>query len=380
MPILPNMHEALFRNRVNALREAHRQAGIPRAELDLSGGIDSAVMAVLLVEALGPENVTLVHSRFSTDPDQSTRARDLAEGLGCPLVNLDGGAVWEVLLGKMCDALDHAGYDMTGIAARCAADPTILGSIRSCLRAPIGRGFNRMTGGGLRHGTGNECEDRFLRFYQKGGDGEVDSNPLAMLSKGEVYQLAWHMAQRFPAVREVLLKTIEAVPTPDLWGAGVAQSDESELLSWTGFPFTYSRIDITYGEYTQVGTIERMNRFLDSLFTLPDGSMATGEKMLFGDLEPKWEDLMVLALLALQSPLFSKYVPSDIGTEREDKAWLKSYTGAVIQMFRAARKVEQSTRHKMNPNIPTYGSRQDLTFEGILTNALPDRKARTSGL
>ena len=48
-----------------------------------------------------------------------------------------------------------------------------------------------MTGNGLRHGTGNECEDRWLRFYQKGGDGEVDSNPIAMLSKGGIPAGTW---------------------------------------------------------------------------------------------------------------------------------------------------------------------------------------------
>ena len=90
----------------------------------------------------------------------------------------------------MREALTAAGYDGAELDTRVAKDPTILGSIRSCIRAPIGRGFNRMTGGGIRHGTGNECEDRFLRFYQKGGDGEVDTNPIAMLSKGEVYQVA----------------------------------------------------------------------------------------------------------------------------------------------------------------------------------------------
>ena len=67
-------------------------------------------------------------------------------------------------------------------------------------------------GGGIRHGTGNECEDRFLRFYQKGGDGEVDTNPIAMLSKGEVFQLARGLG--------VPQRVLQALPSPDLWGVG----------------------------------------------------------------------------------------------------------------------------------------------------------------
>jgi NH3-dependent NAD+ synthetase len=140
MPVLnPN---ALVTERIEALRKAHLDAGIQRAELDLSGGIDSAVMAGLLVLALGPDQVTLVHSRFSTSPKQSERARALAAALGCPLVDASLGGVWEVLLAEMKHSLTLAGYDMAEIEARIANDPTILGSIRSTLRAPIGRGFN----------------------------------------------------------------------------------------------------------------------------------------------------------------------------------------------------------------------------------------------
>ena len=44
---------ALIQNRVQTLRSYHQDTGLERAELDLSGGIDSAVMAGLLVLALG---------------------------------------------------------------------------------------------------------------------------------------------------------------------------------------------------------------------------------------------------------------------------------------------------------------------------------------
>lgn len=35
--------DKLIENRVEAIRNFHAQVGIPKAELDLSGGIDSAV-------------------------------------------------------------------------------------------------------------------------------------------------------------------------------------------------------------------------------------------------------------------------------------------------------------------------------------------------
>jgi NH3-dependent NAD+ synthetase len=352
MPIAPNMKNALLDNRIDALRAAHMDAGIGRAELDLSGGIDSAVMAGLLVMALGPENVTLVHSRFSTNPDQSERARRLAQGFNCKLVDASLGGVWQVLLNEMRRSLAAAGYDMEEIEERIENDPTILGSIRSCLRAPIGRGYNRLTGGGLRHGTGNECEDRWLRFYQKGGDGEVDSNPIAMLSKGEVYQLAWFLAKRLPNAAEAILDTIKATPSPDLWGTGDGHNDEDELLSWTGVPFTYSRIDPETGEYGYVGLIERVSRFLDLKVSPIIIGDTTNEDVLFApDAEPHWEELVTAAKC---SGYFDDFRRSEVEAA-----------------LMAARKTEAVTRHKMNPNCPSYGNREELAEAGILTNTLP---------
>jgi len=408
MPVRSNMKNALLDNRIMALREAHQEAGIKRAELDLSGGIDSAVMAGVLVLALGPENVTLVHSRFATNPAQSDRARRLAEGLDCPLIDVGLGAMWEVLMGDMVDALVNAHADAIGSAhdaerlgyaidyrdvviserapaaltqfmepceggfktqvpvfpdpsdkaavktflrgallARCEANPTILGSIRSCLRAPIGRGFNRLTGGGIRHGTGNECEDRWLRFYQKGGDGEVDSNPIAMLSKGEVYQLAWMLMKRLPQAAEAFRDTILATPSPDLWGTGDAHTDEAELKTWLGVPFTYSRIDIETGEYSHVGSIERVSRFLD----VQSWGAHPISDYLFGVYEPDWPEMTI---------------------EAKDSGLFVGFTSQEITDFlKAARRAEKITRHKMNPNIPTYGTREELVRKGILTNNLP---------
>jgi len=343
----------LLANRVGAIKDFHARTGIERAELDLSGGIDSAVMACLLVEALGAENVTLVHSRFATSAAQSQRARDLAEALDCPLVDASLGGVWEVLLTEMKRALGAAGYDTGEVNARIKSDPTILGSIRSCLRAPIGRGFNRLTGGGIRHGTGNECEDRWLRFYQKGGDGEVDTNPLAMLSKTEVYQLAFVWGESLGGrAAAVLAATIEAAPSPDLWGNGDGHTDEAELESWLGVPFTYGRIDSKTGAIKSYGTIERVSRFLDWALKrlLPDALYPKDDNSIWKAPDAFWRSLYAMAP---DHRLF-RGVPHN----------------TVVLLLEAARKAERQTRHKANPNIPSLGDRDLLVAEGILTNDL----------
>ncbi|PRQ07644.1 ammonia-dependent NAD(+) synthetase [Enhygromyxa salina] len=329
MPVLDP--KALVEERVTAIRRFHEHAGTDRAELDLSGGVDSAVMLGLLARALGPDKIVTVYSSIHSSTGSRDRAREVARAFGVPLVELDLSKIFDELITDMRAALIAAGHDPEQLDARTRQDPTILGSIRSCIRAPIGRGFNRLTGGGIRHGTGNECEDRWVRFYQKGGDGEVDTNPVAMLAKGEIYQLARAL--------EVPRSIIEATPSPDLHGVGDAHNDEAELRALSGVDWTYSRIAWDTGEYTRVGTIEILSRFVDH------------HPELFRPDELPTSDLVALAQRA--APKFS------------------STPDEALTFLASARKLERVTRHKANPNCPALGNRADLVTAGILTNDLP---------
>jgi len=352
MPVI-NRH-ALITNRVAAIRAHHEQVGIPRAEIDVSGGVDSAVMLLLLVRALGAGNVTAVYSSIDSSDESRRHARAVAEVAGVRLCEVEGRHGYGAVVQAALQSLADAGYDMSEIEARCKAQPTIMGSLRSTLRAPLGRFMGRLTGGAIRHGTGNECEDRWLRFYQKGGDGEVDTNPLAMLSKGEVYQLALALG--------VPHEIIKALPTPDLWGVGDEHNDEAELTALSGVEWSYSRIDLETGEYTKVGTIERLSRFLDHGFSAWFDSLCginggwlfakdKGHDSISGD----WEFNMD----ALVKEAKSFFDPDH--SERDVRAFLES-----------ARRWERSTRHKFNPNIPALGTRKELLDAGILTDELPE--------
>jgi len=336
--------EALIDDRVAAIARYHAGIGVGRAQLDISGGIDSAVMAGLLSSALGSEQVTLCHTIIHTDPRQTRQARDLAAAIGCRLAVGDFTPVYDLVVKELVRSLEDAGYDRARIARNMKDNPTVEGSIRSTLRAPLGRGYNRLTGGGVRHGTGNECEDRFLRFYQKGGDGEVDTNPMEMLSKTEVYQLAFALGARMDA-RDAFRPIIAAVPTPDLWAQGNSHNDEDELREWTGAPFTYGRMDPDTGRVLCVGTIEMISRFVDA--HMNDGS-------LFDDAltEPEIRNLVGLA------------------QQERDRCFPGLGSAEIETLLRAARNAEKVTRHKSNPGIPALGTRAELVDAGILTNDL----------
>ena len=85
-PFFPDHHDdlwELYHALVLGLRDYFRKCGFKHAVLGLSGGIDSALTAVLAVEALGKENVTGVAMPGPYSSEGSVRdAKSLAETLG----------------------------------------------------------------------------------------------------------------------------------------------------------------------------------------------------------------------------------------------------------------------------------------------------------
>ncbi len=329
--------DRLVASRVEALRAFHARTGQDGAEIDVSGGVDSATLLCLLARALGPDRVVAVYSSIQSTEASRARAREVAQVAGVPLLEFDLSGVFDDVVAQAEAQIERA-YGRAAleeVRRRRIEDRTLDGSLRSCLRSPLGRYLNRLRGG-IRHGTGNEDEDRFLRFYQKGGDGEVDTNPNAMLSKGEVYQVA--VALGVP--RSIL----EAPPTPDLWGIGERHTDEDELSRLSGVRWTYSRVDPETGAYTRLGTIERTSRLLD--LRCPDTGR-TYESILFDTAD---EDE------ALASP----------SMRRDAERY-----GLTVEHLRSARRWERRTRHKANPNVPALGTRRALVEAGLLDDTLP---------
>jgi NAD+ synthase (glutamine-hydrolysing) len=102
--------EQMRRALVLALRDYVRKNGFGDVVLGLSGGIDSALVATLAVDALGPERVHCVSmpSRYSSEGTQ-TDARRLAQSLGCDFRELP----IETIVG----AFHEAGVGIEGLAA-----------------------------------------------------------------------------------------------------------------------------------------------------------------------------------------------------------------------------------------------------------------------
>lgn len=184
------------------------KAGMTRAVIGLSGGIDSALSAYLAAEALGGENVLAVRMPYRTSSESSLLdAEKVIETLHLPTVTLP--------ITEMADPLINQFPHMSSIRK---------GNIMARLRMVI-LYDQSVEFGGLVMGTSNKTE--FLLGYSTiYGDSGVALQPIADLYKYQVRQLARAL--------DVPKTIIDKAPSADLWEG---QTDEGEL------GFTYEAVD-----------------------------------------------------------------------------------------------------------------------------------------
>ena len=190
------------------IRDSITKAGMTRAVIGLSGGIDSAISAYLAAQALGAENVLALRMPYVTSSAESlSDAESVIEDLGLPHL--------VVPISDMAQPLIERFPEMS---------PLRKGNIMARLRM-ITLYDQSMAWGGLVMGTSNKTE--FLLGYSTiYGDSGVALHPIADLYKYQVRQMARHLG--VPAA------IIEKPPSADLW---VGQTDEDEL------GFTYDQAD-----------------------------------------------------------------------------------------------------------------------------------------
>ena len=190
------------------IRGQLRQAGFERAVLGLSGGIDSALVACLVAEAIGAERLLCVLMPYRTSADASRAdAEDVVRKLG---------AAHELVeISPMVDAFYAADPD---------ASPLRRGNFMARQRMAVL--YDRsVTWGGLVVGTGNKTES-LIGYTTVFGDSACAFNPIGDLYKSQVRQLA--------AAIGVPEAIIRKAPSADLWPG---QTDEAES------DFTYPVLD-----------------------------------------------------------------------------------------------------------------------------------------
>lgn len=184
------------------------KAGLSKAVMGLSGGIDSALSAYLSAKALGAENVLVVRMPYKTSsPESMSDAQQIIDDLGLPTKTVE--------ITDMVDPLIERFPDMSNVRK---------GNIMARMRMIV-LYDQSVEWGGLVMGTSNKTE--FLLGYSTiYGDSGVAMQPIADLYKYQVRQLAGHIG----VPRTVITKA----PSADLWEG---QTDEQEL------GFTYDDAD-----------------------------------------------------------------------------------------------------------------------------------------
>ncbi len=200
------------------IRGQLRQAGFERAVLALSGGIDSALVAYLVAEAIGPEQLLCVMMPYRTSsPDSRGDAETVVTALGC--------ASDLVEITAMVDG--YFGAD--GVVGEGGAEALEASALRRgnfMARMRMATLYDRsVTWRGLPVGTGNKTES-LIGYTTLFGDSACAFNPIGDLYKSQVRQLS--------AAIGVPERIIRKAPSADLWPG---QTDETEA------GFTYPVLD-----------------------------------------------------------------------------------------------------------------------------------------
>src|SRR5262245_50995209 len=191
------------------IRGQLEQAGFDRAVLGLSGGIDSALVAYLVAEAIGAKRLLAVLMPYRTSsPASRADAESVVRDLGCATELVD--------ISPMVDGY-FGGEEAAGAAGADGVDASALRRGNFAARMRMAVLYDRsVTWGGLVVGTGNKTES-LIGYTTLFGDSACAFNPIGDLYKSQVRQLAVAMGVPEAIVRKA--------PSADLWPG---QTDEGE--------------------------------------------------------------------------------------------------------------------------------------------------------
>lgn len=180
------------------IRDQVEAAGVAGILVGLSGGIDSAVVAVLARQAMGEQVLALLMPCHSLVEDERD-ALIVADTFGIRRERVDLSPIYDAFLHQLPDGGEIC-----------------LANLKPRLRMTTLYYFaNKLNY--LVAGTGNKSE-RLMGYFTKYGDGGVDILPLGDLIKSQVRELAEELG--------IPPRIINRPPSAGLWAG---QTDEEEM-------------------------------------------------------------------------------------------------------------------------------------------------------
>jgi NAD+ synthase (glutamine-hydrolysing) len=184
------------------LNDYVRKNGFKEIVVGVSGGIDSALVAALAAEALGPERVHCVSmpSRYSSEGTRGDAQR-LAENLGCDFREIAIEPIVEQFIGALAQSFEGREPDL--------AEENLQARIRGTLLMALSNKF-----GWLLVATGNKSE-MSVGYATLYGDMAGGFALLKDVYKTDVFRLSRHLNER--AGRELIPQTIiDRAPSAEL--------------------------------------------------------------------------------------------------------------------------------------------------------------------
>jgi NAD+ synthase (glutamine-hydrolysing) len=201
-----NIYDALL----TGIRDYCRKQNFKDVVLGLSGGIDSAVVACLAVDALGVENVVsvMLPSRF-TSTESNEDAIRLATAMKNPLHIFAIEEMFQATLLTMSKAFEGMPQDLT--------EENMQARIRGLILMSLSNKFGHLL---LTTGNKSELAVGFCTLY---GDTNGGLAPISDIYKTQVYELGREANRRWQRIPE---RVFTKAPTAEL---GANQRDEDRL-------------------------------------------------------------------------------------------------------------------------------------------------------
>jgi NAD+ synthase (glutamine-hydrolysing) len=218
-------NEKLRKALVLGVRDYINKCGFKRVHVGLSGGIDSALVAVIATQALGPEHVHsfALPSRYSAEASESD-ARQLAENLGIGYDVLPIEEPFKAILGVMEPVFEDREPDV--------AEENIQARIRGTLLMAYSNKFGSLL---LTTGNKSELATGYCTLY---GDMSGGLSVIGDLLKTQVYELCNHINRSDEIIpQNIIDKPPSAELRPD-------QTDQDSLPE-------YNILDDILAQYVQ---------------------------------------------------------------------------------------------------------------------------------
>ncbi len=198
--------EEVYLALVTGVRDYVRKNHFSSVVIGISGGIDSALTAVIAADALGPEAVTGVFmpSKFTSRASR-TDSRSLMRRLKCPLLTIPIAGLWKEYLALMDTAFENRPHDAT--------EENLQARIRGTILMALSNKFGHLV---LTTGNKSEMSVGYATLYgdMAGGFAVIKDVPKML-----VYELARYRNRRACDTqgKEVIpVRIIERPPSAEL--------------------------------------------------------------------------------------------------------------------------------------------------------------------